>query len=237
MKALLIFVGFFVVGSARAQVYEAFVYDISTRKPVADAVVLNMDSKMAAMTGSNGQFLINGLPGHQLRVVHPGFADHFSYVSPRTSDTIFLIEHSVSLEEVTVSSELAKFRKDSADRRIIYKKVLEDAGSRPRAGSVSGGPNNFGFGVSGLFSELALRASGKKKAYRRFVRQMLQDEQNQFIALRYNAELVMRTINTTRDVADSFIVRHPMPVDFARQASDVEIKMWIRERWRKQTPR
>lgn len=223
--------------TSQAQVYRAHVVDINSHRPLNDVVILNLNTKMAAVTEANGSFTINGRPGDQLRFVHPGFADHFSYVTTRFTDTIFMLEGSVTLQEVTVTSELARFRKDSADRHIIYKRILEDANSKPRVGTVNGGPNNFGVAVGGLFSELALRASGKKKAYRKFEKQMLQDEQERFIAIRYNPDLVMRTTGMDQTASEAFVRTHVMPIEFARQASDLEIKMWIRERWRRDQPK
>jgi hypothetical protein len=179
--------------------------------------------------------VISARPGQSLQYKHTGYEAHRTRIGDLGTDTIYLVRRIQALSEVTVISEEERFRRDSAERRQIYRKTLKDAGSKPSF-EVGGGPTGFGVGVSGLFTETALRLSGRKKAARKFERIMLQDERDRYTAIRYNPVLVSRVTGMSDSLAVAFVQRHPIPYDFVRQASDLEIKMWIREQLEQERP-
>jgi predicted PP-loop superfamily ATPase len=89
-----------------------------------------------------------------------------------------------------------------------------------------------GIGTTGLISDLALGISGKKKYYKRFAAEMTMLEEMQYSSIRYTTSLVVAQTGLTDSAAAAFIVRNPIPLDFVRVASELELKMWVREQYR-----
>ncbi len=70
--------------------------------------------------------------------------------------------------------------------------------------------------------------SKKHKDLRKFQAQVLNMEEQKFIDTRYTPELVSSLIKQPVDSVIIFMNSYPMEYDFARAASDLEIKMWIK---------
>ena len=133
------------------------------------------------------------------------------------------------LGEVTVRTKYHEFQTDSADRMVIYRKVLKDVADQSRVDmSVSGG----GVGMGGLISKLARVISGRQKREKKFVKDFLADQQYRFTSLRYTPQLVEAMTGLSGDTVALFMAQNPMPYDYARVASDLEVKMWIRTQHR-----
>lgn len=131
--------------------------------------------------------------------------------------------------EVTVRTKYHQFQVDSADRMIIYHKVLKDVADQSRMDmSVS----SNGVGMGGLVTKLARIISGQQKREKAFVKDLVEDQQYRFISLRYTPQLVETLTGLSGDTASLFMVQNPMPYDYARAASDLEVKMWIRTQYR-----
>ena len=89
-------------------------------------------------------------------------------------------------------------------------------------------------GTSGLISELALAISGKKKYYKRFAAEMTMLEELRYSTIRYTPGLVTAQTGLDDSAANAFIIKHPIPAEFVRAASELELKMWVREQYRAQ---
>ncbi len=53
-------------------------------------------------------------------------------------------------------------------------------------------------------------------------------EKQNFVDSRYSKELVTSLTKLNEDDAQTFMNAYPMEYDFARAATDLEIKMWIK---------
>jgi len=78
------------------------------------------------------------------------------------------------------------------------------------------------------FSAIAEKFSKKSKRAFQFQKDFYRLESEKFIDTRYTPDLVNELTGATGDSIGHFMYAYPMPYDFARTASDLEIKMWIR---------
>ncbi len=168
-----------------------------------------------------------------MRASLPAVIAALSIAAPASAQDTLRAPREISLPTVTVLSDYAKLKRDSALRRVIYRKEIKDATSKVRIpwkemkeGRVKG------FAVDGVFSELALRLSGKKKRYQRFLATMEADDEVRFAAVRYTPAIVSRVTGLPDSGARLFIARHPMPRAFAESAGELEFLQWIRDRQR-----
>jgi hypothetical protein len=209
---------------ADAQYWHGVVYDSDTKEPLPGVTITSKKARQFTVSDKNGNFYINVLMGDTVFFSHPAYTFTRKIVSPLTQTELVLMDkRKIELEEVEVLSGMKKFQRDSAERRVIYRKTI--------------GESNFkiqqrGLGVSGLFSWVAYKVSGKQKRAKNFVSVMQQNEERQFISLRYNASLVHELTGLNNDEAMKFVAENPMPYDFARAASPLEIRAWVRERFR-----
>jgi hypothetical protein len=132
----------------------------------------------------------------------------------------------IMMEEVRVLTDKEKYSRDSAFAEAAYHKTIADD---KRKVNVS---FSNGLVFNGLFSQAARVISGKKKRDRKFVNDFRSMQSQKYVALRYNMDIVKRVTGLTGDTAAQFINANPMEEAFARQASELELKMWIRTRYR-----
>lgn len=146
----------------------------------------------------------------------------------RTSipDTITIRQLSYSMQELEVTPEIERFEREHQEMLETYDKTFKDAKRKPKVYGYAGGM--AGVTIDGFFTNLASTISGKKKKDKRFVKDFEQTENDKFISLRYNPDVVMSATKTTKDSAIVFIRENPMAYDYARTASSLELLMWIR---------
>jgi hypothetical protein len=208
------------------QVFRGRLTDAASRKGVADASVRNMSIDSVVYSDSSGHFAIRAAHGDNILIQHSGYKPvQLIMSSIMESRHIELFRSSIELKEVVVSTEMAKFKRDSAFNHQFFHKDLGYAGSQIHMSS-------SGIGADGLFSELALRVSGKKKKYQEFANLMESMEEDRYKEIRYSPALVRRVTGLNDSLATQFIVQHPIPYDFLRSASDLDIKIWILERYK-----
>ena len=130
------------------------------------------------------------------------------------------------LQEVLILSDMAKFKRDSARLDSIYAKTSRDVNQKV---DVHLGP---GIAFEGLFSKAARKISGRDKREKKFLATYHQMQSEKVVAMRYNPKVVASVIGLKGDLAASFINQNPMPEDFARTATELELKMWIRDRYK-----
>jgi hypothetical protein len=213
--------------NALGQALSGTIIDKDSKELLPNISITNKRTKQSVRSGATGIFNINALLGDTLLLSHPAYKFSAKVVSMIMTREIFYIEKiRHELEEVEVLSDMAKYKKDSANKYIFYRKTLKDAGSAPSMNLRNG------IGVDGLFSELALKISGKKKKARKFSAMLERDEKTKFTNVRYNPKLVMSQTGLSEDDAINFIMQNPIPYDYVRAASDVEIQMWVRETYK-----
>ncbi|MBC7554427.1 MAG: hypothetical protein H7257_10655, partial [Taibaiella sp.] len=128
-------------------------------------------------------------------------------------------------EFVLRPGRFTKYQADSAARKVLYKTTLERRPPSPFNSPVSA--------IAELFNQKA------KRAYQ-FQKDFAAGEIEKFIDIRYNPQMVTKLTGLTGDSIGHFMYACPMPYDFARSATDLEIKMWVRSsfrEWQKKQPK
>jgi len=120
-------------------------------------------------------------------------------------------------EYIVRPKNYTQYQIDSLQRHSTYQRTL----ARERTGSVMS-PVTF----------IAERVSKRSKQIYNFKKQYYYWEDQRFIDSRYTSELVGALTNLTGDTLAYFMNAYPMPYDYARTATDLELKMWIRSNYR-----
>lgn len=228
---LLISVSLLLANVASGQNISGVIYDRDSLNMIPNVVVTNTRTNLSATSNTLGAYIISAGEGDTIVFTRQGYILQKEIVSPQNKErfqTVLMKRPSYRLSEVEIVSD--ERVKDSINQRIIYKKTIEDAERKPKLHV--GSPTGFGLFLDGPFTALARRISGKQKKDKAFVEELTQDEQNKYIQTRYNIAKVTAVMNINDSLARAFIAHNPMPYDFARTARELEIKMWIRERFR-----
>lgn len=215
----------FIALPVRAQLITGTITDRQERTAIDMVLVTNKRTKADSRTNTYGRFQIQGLVGDTLLISHPAYSFR-TFIVNATDVRISMSANVHKLEEVEVISGMTKFQRDSATRQAIYHKTLKDAQHKTKL-SLSNG-----LALDGIFTSLAYKASGKGKRNKAFAKQLEEDNKMRFTQARYSKELVANLTPLRGDSIALFIEQNPIRYDFVRSAKDIELKMWVRQRYK-----
>jgi len=201
---------------AQPIVVEGVVTDATTGDPLVAVTVVNTRSQAAVYTDMNGAFRFSVFSTDQIVFTMVGYKPFKAYASALTPH-ITLERSSYSLNEVIVRPGFTEYQRDSLMRHSTYQRTLAY--------------NPVGSVMSPV-SALAEVFSKKRKMRMRFQQDFYSWENTRFIDSRYTPDLVTQMTHLEGDTLASFMNSYPMPADYARAASELEIKMWIRTNYR-----
>lgn len=201
---------------AQPIVVQGVVTDASSGDPLVAVTVVNTRSQAAVYTDLNGAFRFSVLPSDQIVFTMVGYKPFKAYASALPPH-ITLERSSYSLNEIVVRPGITEYQRDSLVRHSTYQRALA---YQPSAGVMS------------PVSALAEVFSKKKKMRMRFQKDFYSWESTRFIDSRYSPDVVTEMTHLEGDTLASFMNLYPMPFDYARAASELEIKMWIRTNFR-----
>lgn len=203
---------------AYSQSMNGIITDAATGKTLTPVTVVNVTTQKSVYTNEFGAFSIPAVEGQRIAISFVG------YKTMQRMITAADIKSAVEIKMELLSVELSEFvfrpktySFDSAERRATYTRALE----WKRANSI-GSP----------FSFVADRLSKESKMRQNFQRNFHKWENEKFIDTRYTPWLVEQQTSLTGDSLAFFMNANPMPYDYARTASDMELKMWIRYHYR-----
>ncbi len=199
------------------------VTDKYTREPISYVVVTNKRTKESTRTDATGKCILTINNGDSVFFSHPAYTFTLKRMNSN-ANFVELYPESHKLKEVEVLSPQKKFERDSAERQLIYRKSIQDARRKPKA------MFSNGIVVEGAISKLAMKVSGKDKKNKKFLKTLEADDKQRFIDTRYTNELVESLTPLRGDTVLYFKQQYPMPYEFARSATPLEIKAWIREK-------
>lgn len=213
-------------GSAGAQHMYGTVYDDGLG--LEGAAVTNLNSGAVSISDAKGIYRIAFRAGDSIAVRMMGYTDQVLH-TPATQKgdyfrNISLEPFSYMLADVEVSG-LTPYQKDSIARRNVYGQAL----SREW---VSGGAAVFH-----PMTFMAQKVSRKARQRRDFQLNYVHWENEKFIETRYTKELVASVVPLKGDTLAYFMNAYPIAPDFARAATDMELRMWIKYNyleWQKQ---
>jgi hypothetical protein len=200
----------------QAVVWKGKLIDAETKRPIQGAIITNTISQLFVFTNEFGQFDLQGNEGDKVNFSCPGYRSE-SHIIIKGLEGIRLTFSmklgSQELKEVVITQKYkTRYQKDSADRRSEQRVVL----SRQKSNIAS--PVSF----------LAERLSKRQRAIFRFQKQFGTMEEQQFVDSRYTPELVSSLTNLEGDTLAYFMNNYKIPYDYARSATSLELKMWIR---------
>ena len=201
---------------ASAQVLKGRVTDAVSGKPLYPVTIVNLNMRQNAYTDERGNFSIAVRGSDHIAFSYIGYKSQEKIIPVIAGDMeidVKLQPVNYQLDEFTVRPGYTNYQVDSLQRRATYQRPL----AMPHA-------NPFNSPISALAQLFAPTT----KATFRFQKNYAKWETQLFVDSRYSAELVTQLTGLTGDSLGSFMNANPMPYDYARTATDLELKMWIR---------
>jgi len=211
-----------------AQNRKGVVVDGTTGKPLFPASVQNMKTKETATTDEQGNFKLAAASGDQLTYSFVGYkTETRTVVDGDESIYIEMVPANIQLKEYVLSPGLTDYQKDSIAMRELYSKGLNTTDTKPTFGATGSG-----VGANGIIGSLVEKHSRVYKRNKRFQEDFQKDQEQKFIDTRYKPELVRTLTGFTGDTLMNFMHEYPLDYGFARAASELELKMWIRSNYK-----
>lgn len=192
--------------------------DKETGKGLYPVAVTNLVTRYSVLSDENGGFSIDAKEGEFVAFTLMGYKaaqKKVPYSIGTAEINVELQSISYTLDEATINS-LTKYQKDSLYRRTTY--------ARPLAAQHAG--------IGSPFSLVAEQFSRKSKQTFKFQKDFYKWETGLFIDSRYTPELVHELTKLEGDTLAHFINTNVMPYDYARTATELELKMWIRSHYK-----
>jgi len=219
-----LFITYTVAGQSLSGVIE----DIDSKNPVPVAMVTNKTSGNSTFADIDGNYSIAAKAGDIIEFSYLGYYP-VTITTPTAINNsgykrIGMKKQLVSLENVEIRPDLTPYQIDSIARRKTYRQALDRLKERSFMSPASA---------------LAENISKKSKQRWRFQKNFARWEDQKFVDTRYTPELVKEMTGIEDEQLFHFMNAYPMPADYARTASDLEIKMWIKYNYRQwqKTPR
>lgn len=210
--------------SVHAQTLEGIVIENEGGSPLPAVIVVNKTQGQSMMTDVDGKYSIRANKGDEIEFSYLGYYPQ-NLLMPENVNTfrrIGMIKKMFSLEEVEIRPDYTPYQLDSIRRHQLYALDL----SRQRASSSVMGS------IMSPASALAEQFSKKSKQRFRFQKNFAKWEDQKYVDTRYTPEAVSTLTGLNGDTLAAFINAYPMPYDYARTATELEIKMWIKYNYR-----
>jgi hypothetical protein len=211
---------FVIPAASVAQTLQGNVVDAVTQLPLYPVTVINVTTQQASYTDVNGFYTIAAKQGDKVAFSYIGYKtlEKYKPISVIISTmNIALEKREYELDEVYLRpGTLTQYQIDSTNRAETYKIQL---GRRAPS-------------LMSPASAIAEKFSRKAKQTYRFQQNFAMGEMEKFIDNRYTPELVTSLTGLTGDSIGHFMYAYPMPYDFARVSTNLEMKMWIRDNFR-----
>ncbi len=200
-------------------VLHGVVLDSATNTPMSKVSVNNLTSKYGVVTDFRGRFSIEVKDDQYLKISYVGYnwkSIHINEVKNFDFLTVKLSFKRNILKDVVIERQLTPYQKDSVRRAELYKDVLEHKQEKS---------------IQAPVSSLYQMFSKKHKDLRKFQQQAKDIELQKFIDTKYVPETVAKITGLKGDALAFYMNEHPMDYQFARTASELEIRWWIRTTW------
>lgn len=204
-----------------AQTLQGTVRDANTQKPLFPVTVMNIVTRQLAYTDLNGNYTIPANTGDVIAFSYIGYktVEKFKPLSViLATQNIIMVQKEYLLDEILFRpGHYTQYQLDSIDRAETYKIPLQ---RRP--------PSPFMSPASAIAEKFSRKA---KRTYE-FQKDFARIEAEKFIDTRYTPTLVTSLTGLTGDSIGHFMYAYPMDFAFARAATALELKMWIRDSYR-----
>ena len=194
--------------------------DAETGDPLPTATVTNISTQQSVFSNDEGNFEILAHTGDKLAFTYMGYKADQMLVTESSAYTrlhIDLKQQAYKMQELIVRPKYTPYQADSIERASTYRRTM----LRQHEGSLAS-PVTF----------LAERLSRSAQQRFRFQKEFRRLEDERFTDTRYTPEVVTQLTTLTGDTLAHFMNAYPVPYDYARAASELEFKMWIRTNYR-----
>jgi len=216
-RLLIVLLSFIVASQVDAQiVFKGTIIDSAKNITINSVRVENLSTHQGDYSNLDGFFSIEGKEGDYIIFSYLGFNNKVIRLSSSFNNSNQIIKmtvKTVGLKGVTIKQGPTQYQTDSAKRADIYKDAFEYTQSKSAMSPITS--------LYQIFSK-------KHKNMRHFQDQIVDIEKQKFIGTRYSEELTAQMTGLKDDALIKFMQAYPMEVEFARAASDLEIKMWIK---------
>lgn len=212
--------------SARGQTLYGIVVNGETAKPLAPVTIVNLSTQQSTVTDAQGNYSLPAKDGEVISYSYIGFHTVQRQAIPGTYLVVELFPLNVKLQEYILHPDYTPFQKDSAEMTTLYSKELNTQRVKPGFSNANGG------GFSGVIGSVVQKMAKSYKKNKEFKETFKKDIEQKYIDTRYKPGLVTALTGFTGDTLAIFMNTYPMDYDFARTASDLELKMWIRNNYK-----
>ncbi len=215
MRYRLLFIVLLFALPAVGQSLRGVITDAQTGKPLWPVTVVNKETQQFAYSNEFGEYSIMAKPGQKLSFSLVGYQTISQTMPPTLSAAqvnISLQHIGFELDEVIIRPRFTPYQADSIQRRRTYSRALAQRHAP----------------VMSPVSFVAEKFSRRSKQVFRFQKNYNNWEDERFVDSRYSADLVSQLTGLQDDSLGYFMNAYSMPYDYARTATDLEIKMWIR---------
>ncbi len=214
---------------AFCQIQRGVVIDGDSSKPLYPATIANVTTGLSYITDEQGAFAVPASNGDILAFSAIGFQSARRAAATGKFMTVEMASLSVKMKEFVLHSGYTQFQQDSLTLTTMYEKELKKKPVKTGFSNANGG------GITGLIGGPVQKISKSYRQNKRFKENFERDMEQRFIETRYTKTLVTNLTGLKGDAATEFMNAHPMDYPFARAASDLELKMWIRNSFKEYT--
>jgi CarboxypepD_reg-like domain len=208
-----------------AQTLKGLVLSADSSRPLRDVTVYNIATQQTTVTDDQGFFAIPASAGDVISFSLLGYTTVRKITTADMDMKVQMAVLSHQLKEFVMHS-YTQFQRDSIAFAEEYSKELNTKAIKPHVGA------DNGLSVSGLIGAPVQKISRSYKRNKRFKEDFKSDMEQKFIDTRYTPTLVTSLTRLKGDTLVSFMNMYPMQYDFARAATDLELKMWIRNNYK-----
>ena len=224
--ALLTCITLLIVFSVSGQTLRGIVVDGETLQPLYLVNVVDNANSQSTATDERGIYTLAAKNGD---VISYSFIGYHTVQRLATTDSVLrvsLFPLSVNLQEYVLHPDYTPYQKDSAEMAMRYSTELNKKPVKVGFSSANGG------GISGLIGGPVQRMSKSYKQNKKFKENFQKDQEQKYIDTRYTPELTGALTGFSGDSLAIFMNAYPMEYKFARTATDLELKMWIRQNYK-----
>jgi carboxypeptidase-like protein len=212
--------------SVHGQTLKGIVLDAETTKPLYPVTIVNLTTEQSTTSGESGYFELPAKNGDGISFSFLGYHTEQRVANPGMELKMELYPLSVQLKEYILHPDYTPFQKDSAAMATLYSTELNKKPVKVGFSNANGG------GFTGLIGAPVQKMSKSYKQNKKFRENFQRDIEQKYIDTRYTPGLVSALTGFAGDTLAIFMNSYPMEYNFARAASDLEIKVWIRNNYR-----
>lgn len=222
---LLLYILFFWSAGVHGQSLTGTIIDKEDYTDIKGAIVTNATTQRTVAADKHGKYSIPASKGDIIFFSAEGYHTLRRIATPSDTMNVYLLPLTGKLPEYTIV-EKTEYQQDSTEIAIYYHKELARKPVTVGYSSANGG------GFTGLIGAPVHRMSRSYKLNRRFKENVRLDLEQRYIDTKYTPVLVGSLTGLRNDSLILFMNTYPMDYTFARHASDMELKSWIKYNYR-----